>query len=235
MGWFFLSYIDQGFIFGLFGLWYMYNNLNNYVKLLFEFWSLMWFFVLGCVKLVKFLELWIFFIIVVIFIFKQFLYVILDFVVGFIKMEYFGCFQYVIFVLFFLVYVIVGFVDEYMMLLCLFVGVFYCIFVIGFFMEFVVFYFGYYLGDDVKSFVYMLMQIIFVFLVLFMFFEVLYLYSIFVFVGWCIMFILKGIWFVQIGFLIYYLFFVLLGCYMMEEMEYFICFMYEVLMWVKLL
>ncbi|XP_024366555.1 uncharacterized protein [Physcomitrium patens] len=233
MGWFLPSHIDQGFIFGLLGLWHMYNNLNNYVKSPSEFRSSTWFPALGRAKPVKPLELWILLTIVVIFIFKQLSHATSDFAAGSIKMEHLGRFQHVIFALFFLVYAIVGLVDEYTTLLRLPVGALHCTFATGFLMELVVFHFGHHPGDDVKSFVHMLMQIILVFLVLLMFLEVLYPHSILVSVGRCIMLILKGTWFAQIGFLIHYPSFVPLGCHTTEEMEYPICPTHEVLMRAK--
>lgn len=148
-------------------------------------------------------------------------------------MEHLGRFQHVTFSLFFLVYVITGLITEYTSLLELPAGALHCTFASGFLMELVVFHYGHHPGDDVESFVHMLMQLILVFLVLLMLLEVLWPRSILVSVARCMMLVFKGTWFAQIGFMLHYKSFVPDGCFTDEKHEYPVCPTHESMMRAK--
>lgn len=235
MGWFLPSHVDQGFIFGLLGAWHMYNTLRSYVRAPNLFRMSTWFPAHGRALPDRFkpLELWILFSIIVIFIIKQLSRATTDIAAGVIQMEHLGRFQHVVFALFFLVYTITGLVSEYTSLLELPAGALHCIFASGFLMELVVFHYGHHPGEDLESFVHMLMQLVLLFLVLFMFLEVLYPRSILLSVGRCMMLIFKGTWFAQIGFILHYPSFVPMGCYTDEVHEYPVCPSHEILLRAK--
>ncbi|KAG0603939.1 hypothetical protein M758_10G132100 [Ceratodon purpureus] len=235
MGWFLPSHVDQGFIFGLLGVWHMYNTLQNYVRAPTMFRMSTWFPANGRVLPARFrcLELWILLSIIVIFILKQLSHATSDIAAGMIQMEHLGRFQHVIFALFFLVYTIVGLVGEYTSLLELPAGALHCTFASGFLMELVVFHYGHHPGIDLESFVHLLMQLILLFLVVLMFLEVLYPRSILLSVGRCMMLIFKGTWFAQIGFMLHYPSFVPMGCYEDDAHEYPACPTHETLMRAK--
>lgn len=223
MGWFLPSHVDQGFIFGLLGVWHMYNTLHSYIRSPSLFKSATWFPAnLGNPRF-RSLELWILLSIIVIFIIKQLSHATGDIAAGVIQMEHLGRFQHVTFSLFFLVYVITGLIIEYTSLLELPAGALHCTFASGFLMELVVFHYGHHPGDDVESFVHMLMQLILVFLVLLMLLEVLWPRSILVSVARCTMLVFKGTWFAQIGFMLHYKSFVPDGCFTDEKHEYPVC------------
>lgn len=237
MGWFLPSHVDQGFIFGLLGAWHMYNTLHNYARSPSLFRSATWFPADGHLLRSprwKCLELWILLFIIVVFIFKQLSHATADIAAGVIQMEHLGRFQHVTFALFFLVYTVTALVSEYSNLLPeLPSGALHCTFASGFLMELVVFHFGHHPGDDVESFVHMLMQLILGFLVLLMFLEVLWPRSILVSVARCMMLVFKGTWFAQIGLMLYYPSFVPNGCHTDEEHEYPVCPTHETLMRAK--
>lgn len=234
MGWFLPSHVDQGFIFGLLGVWHLYNTLHNYTRSPSTFRASTWFPFDHPRLRFRSLELCILLTIIVIFIFKQLSHTTSDLAAGVISMAHLGRFQHVTFALFFLVYTITGLIQEHTSLLDLLPqGALHCIFASGFLMELVVFHFGHHPGDDLESFVHMLMQIILVFLVLLMLLEVRFPRSILVSVARCMMLCMKGTWFAQIGFMLRYEAFVPMGCKTDETHEYPVCAEHEAMMRAK--
>jgi hypothetical protein len=227
MGWFLPSHMDQGAIFGLLGAWHMFSTLCSYVKSPKEFRSRTWFPVtLGGVpwKQVRYLELWVLLFIVIVFIFKQLSHATADIAAGVIQFEHLQRFQHVTFALFFLAYVTMGLVTEnFPKKFPLPRGALNCTFALGFLMELMVFHFGHHPGDNLESFVHLMMQIILLCLVLLMFLEVLWPGSILIAVARCTMLIFKGTWFFQIGLLINFPYHTPLGCSILPGEEYPTC------------
>ncbi|KAJ7292323.1 hypothetical protein O6H91_10G007100 [Diphasiastrum complanatum] len=195
------SHMDQGVIFGVLGLWHVLNTLNLYIKTPRGFRYRTWF----PVKLpwtLRFLELWIILLIIVMFICTQMSHARADISSGIIQAAHIQRFQHVTFALFFLVYAAVGLVSEQCSMLPLPPGVLHSTFALGFLLELLVFHFGHHPGETLENFVHMFMQIILLFLVSLMFLEILWPRSFVISIARCMLLILKGTWFFDIGILI---------------------------------
>jgi hypothetical protein len=224
MGWFLPSHMDQGVIFGVLGLWHMYNTLHNFIMTPKEFRARTWFLAKGLPTLLRGTELWVLMFIVLVFVCKQLSHAGPDIASGIILSEHLQRFQHVTFASFFLIYVVVGLVTEHFpTILPLPPGTVHATFALGFLMELVVFHLGHHPGTDLESFVHMLMQLILVCLVTFMFLEILWPRSILIAVARCMVLLMKGTWFFQIGLLINIPYHIPLGCSIGENDDYPLC------------
>ncbi|CAM6099258.1 unnamed protein product [Calypogeia fissa] len=222
MGWFLPSHIDQGVIFGCLGAWHIYSILRLYITNPDKFRCRAWFPNPGqgawrCA------ELWTLLFIVVFFIFKQMSHATEDLAKGVILSEHLMRFQHVSFALFFLLYICVALVNEMTSLLPLPQGVLTGTFGLGFLAELMVFHFGHHPGDNLESYVHLLIQLILAGLVTMMFMEIAYPRSILVGLSRAMLLTFKGTWFFQIGLLINAPSFMPTGCTLPDNGDFPIC------------
>ncbi|CAK9882708.1 unnamed protein product [Sphagnum jensenii] len=224
MGWFLPSHMDQGVIFGVLGVWHIYNTLHNFIMTPKEFRARTWFLAKGLPTLLRGTELWVLMFIVLVFVCKQLSHAGQDIASGIILTEHLQRFQHVTFATFFLIYVVIGLVTEHFpATLPLPEGAVQATFALGFLMELVVFHFGHHPGTDLESFIHMLMQLILVCLVTLLFLQIMWPRSVLIAVARCMMLIMKGTWFFQIGLLINVPYHIPLGCSIADNEEYPLC------------
>eukprot|EP00249_Psilotum_nudum_P016972 c26085_g2_i1 orf=356-1384(-) len=210
------SHIDQAAVFALLGLWHLLNTLRNYVTKPSAFRCRTWFPV-PVAGTLKFLELWVLLFIVVVFVFNQIMRARADVMLGVIQTAHLQRFQHAVFASFFLLYVVVALLSEQSRVLPLPHGALHATFALGFTVELLVFHFGHHAGDNLESFVHMLMQIILLFLSLLMYLEILWPHSFLLSTARCMVLLFKGTWFGQIGLLINMPYATPLGCKMSSD------------------
>ncbi|CAM6113441.1 unnamed protein product [Calypogeia fissa] len=222
MGWFLPSHMDSGFIFGLLGLWHLFSILHSYVSNPRGFKSRAWF-PTRFPGYFRALELWILLVIVCIFMIKQLSHATQDIASGVIRSEHLIRFQHVAFSLMYFVYICVALVNEHSRFLPLPDGALQATFALGFLSELIVFHFGHHPGDNLESYVHMLMQLILAAVVLLMFLEISHPSSVVVALARSMALTLKGTWFFYIGVLINVPSSIPLGCSIPEGQDFPFC------------
>lgn len=211
MGWFLPSHMDSGFIFGGLGLWHMYSILHSYISNPRGFKARAWF-PTRFPGYFRALELWVLLFIVTVFMAKQLSHATQDIAAGEIHTEHLMRFQHVSFSLMYFVYICAALISEYTRFLPVPEGTLQGAFALGFMSELIVFHFGHHPGDNLESYVHMLMQLVLAALVLLMFLEISNPTSVVLALGRGMCLTLKGTWFFYIGVLINEPFAIPLGC-----------------------
>lgn len=222
MGWFLPSHMDSGFIFGLLGLWHMFSILHSYISNPRGFRSKAWY-PTRFAGYFRSLELWILLFIVTAFMIKQLSHATVDIAAGVIHTEHLIRFQHVAFSLMYFVYITVALMNANSRFLPLPEGTLHATFALGFLSELIVFHFGHHPGDNLESYVHMLMQLIIVVVVLLMFLEISHPSSVVLSLGRAMCVTFKGVWFFYIGVLINIPSSIPLGCSIPEGEDFPYC------------
>lgn len=222
MVWWIPSHIDQGLIFLCLGSWHIYSTLRLYITNPEKYKSRAWFPNAGH-GLRRCAELWTLLFIVSFFIIKQMSHATEDLASGVILSKHLMRFQHVSFTLFFLLYICVALINETTTRLPLPHGVLTGTFALGFLAELMVFHFGHHPGDNLESYVHMLIQLVLAGLVVMMFLEIAYPRSILVGIGRAMLLTFKGSWFFQIGLLINAPSCMPVGCFLADGEDFPVC------------